>query len=130
MCTGNNYAERDVKQAVGYWCLSFYLQNEAKNKTPEELKQGLVYDRKCTDVIMCIIFALFFCGMFATAAYGYANGNPQNLIVPFDSSGKKLTHIIVIQETNVGRLEVVKLIINTYSGLTFRISTLTLMLLI
>jgi hypothetical protein len=36
---------------------------------------------------MCIIFSLFFCGMFATAAYGYAMGNPMKLLTPFDSKG-------------------------------------------
>ena len=44
-------------------------------------------DRKCTDAFMCIIFAVFFCGMFATAAYGYAKGDPTKLIMPFDSDG-------------------------------------------
>jgi hypothetical protein len=36
---------------------------------------------------MCFIFTLFFCGMFATAAYGYAKGDPEKLITPFDSDG-------------------------------------------
>lgn len=44
-------------------------------------------DRSCTDVFMCIIFTVFFCGMFATAAYGYKYGDPTKLITPFDSSG-------------------------------------------
>jgi choline transporter-like protein 2/4/5 len=44
-------------------------------------------DRHCTDVIMCLIFTFFFCGMFATAAYGYAKGDPSRLITPFDSDG-------------------------------------------
>lgn len=47
----------------------------------------MVMDRKCTDVFMCLIFFLFFCGMFATAAYGYKNGNPSNLVTTFDSDG-------------------------------------------
>jgi hypothetical protein len=36
---------------------------------------------------MCLIFFVFFCGMFATAAYGYAFGDPQKLLMPFDSDG-------------------------------------------
>ena len=44
-------------------------------------------ERTCTDVFMCLIFTVFFCGMFATAAYGYAFGQPSKLITPFDSSG-------------------------------------------
>jgi len=46
-------------------------------------------DRSCTDVFMCLIFFVFFCGMFATAAYGYYKGDPTKLINPYDSSGKK-----------------------------------------
>jgi hypothetical protein len=38
---------------------------------------------------MCIIFFIFFCGMFATAAYGYKNGDPMKMITPFDSDGIK-----------------------------------------
>jgi hypothetical protein len=45
-------------------------------------------ERSCTDAFMCLIFSIFFCGMFATAAYGYAHGDPTKLITPFDSSGK------------------------------------------
>jgi hypothetical protein len=44
-------------------------------------------ERKCTDVFICLIFFVFFCGMFATAAYGYAKGDPAKLIMPFDSDG-------------------------------------------
>lgn len=36
---------------------------------------------------MCIIFCVFFLGMFATAAYGYAKGNPLKLLTPYDSRG-------------------------------------------
>ena len=44
-------------------------------------------DRSCTDAWMCIIFTVFFIGMFATAGYGYANGDPSKLVTPFDSDG-------------------------------------------
>ena len=44
-------------------------------------------DRKCTDVFICLLFFIFFCGMFATAAYGYAWGDPSKLISPFDTDG-------------------------------------------
>ena len=46
-------------------------------------------DRKCTDVLVCLIFSVFFCGMFATAAYGYAKGDPMKLITPFDTNGNQ-----------------------------------------
>lgn len=46
-------------------------------------------ERSCTDVWMCIIFFLFFVGMFATAIYGYIHGDPSKLITPFDSDGNQ-----------------------------------------
>lgn len=63
------------------------MQNDTKNKTPDELKTGIKMERSCTDAFMCLIFTVFFMGMFATAAYGYAHGDPSRLITPFDSSG-------------------------------------------
>ena len=53
------------------------------------MSNGLKQDRTCTDLLMCLIFFVFFCGMFATAAYGYAKGDPMRLITPFDSSGNQ-----------------------------------------
>lgn len=44
-------------------------------------------NRRCTDWFMCIIFSIFFLGMFATAAYGYKFGDPYKLLTPFDSDG-------------------------------------------
>jgi len=46
-------------------------------------------ERSCTDVLMCLIFFVFFLGMFATAGYGYSQGNPMRLITPFDSAGNQ-----------------------------------------
>lgn len=51
------------------------------------MKDGIVMDRKCTDVFVCLVFVVFFMGMFATAAYGYAKGDPTKLLMPFDSDG-------------------------------------------
>jgi hypothetical protein len=51
------------------------------------MKNGIIMERSCTDIFMCIIFFVFFLGMFATAAYGYHKGDPYKLIVPIDSSG-------------------------------------------
>jgi hypothetical protein len=56
-------------------------------------------DRKCTDWWMCVIFVVFFAGMFATAAYGYHNGDPYNLITPFDADGKKLTQLTLFRSS-------------------------------
>jgi hypothetical protein len=51
------------------------------------MKNGPKMDRSCTDWWMCLLFTIFFFGMFATAAYGYKNGDPMKLLTPFDSSG-------------------------------------------
>lgn len=76
MCTDNGYTDKDTKEA-----------NDEKNKTDEKMKNGIILDRSCTDVIMCIIFTVFFFGCFGTAAYGYAEGDPVLLITPYDSDG-------------------------------------------
>jgi len=53
------------------------------------MKNGLNYgDRSCTDIPMCLVFCVFIIGMFCTAAYGYANGDPYKLVTPFDSDGR------------------------------------------
>jgi hypothetical protein len=44
-------------------------------------------ERRCTDKFMCLVFFIFFCGMFAVAAYGFAKGSPTKLVTPFDSDG-------------------------------------------
>jgi hypothetical protein len=51
------------------------------------MEHGIVMERRCTDVLICLVFTVFFCGMFATAAYGYAKGDPTKLIMPFDTDG-------------------------------------------
>ena len=65
------------------------IQADDKNQTPQDLSNGLIQDRKCTDIFVCLAFVIFFLGMFATAAYGYAMGNPNKLITPFDSQGNQ-----------------------------------------
>jgi hypothetical protein len=47
----------------------------------------MVMERRCTDILICILFFIFFCGLFATAAYGYAFGDPTKLITPYDTDG-------------------------------------------
>ena len=44
-------------------------------------------NRSCTDPICCLIFVAFIAGMAATAAYGFANGNPKLLLTTWDADG-------------------------------------------
>lgn len=53
------------------------------------MKDGMVMERSCTDWWMCIIFFVFFLGMFATAGYGYSEGDPYRLLTPFDSDNNQ-----------------------------------------
>jgi solute carrier family 44 (choline transporter-like protein), member 2/4/5 len=55
----------------------------------DELQNGPVLNRSCTDPICCLIFVAFIAGMAATAAYGFANGNPKLLLTTWDADGKK-----------------------------------------
>ena len=50
---------------------------------------GPVYKRKCTDPFMCVLFFIFLCGLFATAAYGYSRGEPGRVLSLYDSDGQQ-----------------------------------------
>ena len=41
-------------------------------------------NRRCTDILCCIIFLAFLVGMLTAAIYGYVNGDPWKLIAPID----------------------------------------------
>ncbi len=71
-----DYPDKDKELAI-----------DAKNGTPGTLASGIVVERQRRDIIFFLVFVLFICGMFATAAYGYAKGNPVKLLTPFDSKG-------------------------------------------
>jgi choline transporter-like protein 2/4/5 len=53
----------------------------------EELKNGPVMNRSCTDFICCLLFLAFLCGMGGTGAYGYLNGDPMLLLTTWDFDG-------------------------------------------
>ena len=44
-------------------------------------------NRRCTDILCCIIFLAFLVGMLTAAIYGYVNGDPYKLIAPIDGDG-------------------------------------------
>ena len=52
-------------------------------------KQGLVWDRSCTDIICCIVFLAFMVAMLGVSGFAISNGDPMNIIAPFDSVGNK-----------------------------------------
>ena len=44
-------------------------------------------NRRCTDILCCIIFLAFLVGMLTAAIYGYVNGDPYKLVAPIDADG-------------------------------------------
>ena len=54
---------------------------------PDELENGPVMKRSCTDIICCFLFLAFIIGMGGTAAYGFMNGNPMLLLTTWDYDG-------------------------------------------
>ena len=55
----------------------------------EELRDGPVPDRKCTDLFFCLLFFLFLCSFFTIGAIGFTEGDPSLLLYPYDSSGSQ-----------------------------------------
>lgn len=41
--------------------------------------------RNCTDILFSIFFVLFLFGMLAASIYGWVLGNPQKLVIGWDS---------------------------------------------
>ena len=41
----------------------------------DELKNGPVYNRGCTDILCCLIFLAFIVGMVGTSGYGFLYGD-------------------------------------------------------
>ena len=53
----------------------------------DEMANGPVPDRGCTDILCCLIFLAFMVGMVGTAGYGLLYGDPQLLITLADGDG-------------------------------------------
>ena len=54
---------------------------------PEELNNGVIENRKCQDIIFCLIFIFFIFGCIVIAALGFSKGNPDIVIYPYDEDG-------------------------------------------
>ena len=64
------------------------LKQADKNTLPlEQMENGPVQDRSCTDVLFCLVFIIFIAGMAAVTGYGMLYGNPQLLLTTFDGDG-------------------------------------------
>ena len=56
--------------------------NESIARSPTEK------NRRCTDILCCILFLAFVGGMFAATINGYVQGNPGKLFAPIDGDNK------------------------------------------
>lgn len=55
----------------------------------EELRDGPIANRKCTDVLFCLIFLLFIIAVFTVGIIGFSHGQPALILYPYDSSGNQ-----------------------------------------
>ena len=53
----------------------------------DELGNGPVMNRSCTDVLICCLFLVFIVGMVGASGYGFLNGDPKILLTVWDLQG-------------------------------------------
>ena len=51
----------------------------------DQLANGPLYSRGCTDMLCCIIFLVFLVGMVGTSGYGFLHGDVKLLITGWDA---------------------------------------------
>lgn len=51
-------------------------KQKKEEKFGENMKNGPIENRSCTDCLCCLIFVVFFVAMGAASIYGYSKGNP------------------------------------------------------
>lgn len=50
---------------------------------------GPTDDRRCTDLLCCILYLAFWAGLIVIAVVAFTRGNPDYIIYPFDSTGSQ-----------------------------------------
>lgn len=53
----------------------------------EVLAQGPLESRRCTDLLCCLLFAVYWVGLVVIAVFAFQQGQPHLLAAPFDSTG-------------------------------------------
>mmetsp|Transcript_28845 Transcript_28845/g.51375 ORF Transcript_28845/g.51375 Transcript_28845/m.51375 type:complete len:642 (-) Transcript_28845:138-2063(-) len=67
-----------------------YLDPEYKGeKLPDDLKDGPIENRRCTDILFLFIFIAFLVTWFIVGITGFATGDPSLLTYPIDSEGNQ-----------------------------------------
>ena len=62
-------------------------EEDAKHPLDQELENGPIEKRYCRDLFCCLLFLAAFIAMLAIGIYGYKNGEPGLLALPYDSDG-------------------------------------------
>lgn len=65
------------------------IMSEYKSVISEEVRDGPLPNRRCTDLLCCLIFTIFLVAMFVVGIVGFAHGEPELLIYPYDSDGNQ-----------------------------------------
>lgn len=55
----------------------------------ESLRDGPLKERRCTDVLCCLVFFAFLGAMCFLGYYGYQHGDPDSVLYPYDSAGNQ-----------------------------------------
>lgn len=53
----------------------------------DELKDGPIQNRGCTDILCCLLFIVFFAGFTGVHWYGFMHGDPYLLLTTWDYDG-------------------------------------------
>ena len=56
---------------------------------PDDLADGPLENRRCTDILCCLIFLAFLIAWVICGFYGFSNGNPALLTHPFDMANNQ-----------------------------------------
>lgn len=58
-----------------------------EHELDQNLENGPIEQRTCQDLLFCLFFTAAVIAMFVIGIYGYSNGDPTRLAIPYDSSG-------------------------------------------
>jgi hypothetical protein len=54
---------------------------------PQELNDGVIENRRCRDILFCLVFLVFIFGCVVIASLGFTKGNPNLVLYPYDEDG-------------------------------------------
>lgn len=69
-----------------------------KKRRHDDNFKGPIENRSCTDVICCLLFLIFICGLIVVSILGFVWGNPNRLLYPTDSSGLVCGHDTAVKD--------------------------------